>query len=412
MMILKKPSFRRFALTITLIGLLIASFMMFVKIPENNPFARGQTQLSGPNGVSEGLFPDISIVPPNLQIGSAPTVELKGFTYSFQIKKDAPLPNKLCIDNISIVQTAPGSGWFGHVGFYKANYPFCFELVRPALQSSDGFVLFDLVNPNSAGDLTTELFDTNSHFRYPYDDFELSLGLELSYRVLHNDQVLLNEFIYPQFFASVPTSIDWITQASEVDVSSTFVEQGYDTDMKILTTLAFARPIFMKIIYPLLITVMAFFILLLSLVDSVDTFIEGGVAVFFGIFGLKQIILPATTEITTVWDFAIWGLVIAFAAALIDHLISGFRRVLRSRDEIRPSNEIKTEKLLISAPPSVGTSAAKASGPSNENIGVVTAIIGIAFLGWIFSRIFHRGQSSNGFIDKRKTLKTQTNTKI
>ena len=209
--------------------------------------------------------------------------------------------------------------------------------------------MFNLENPSSAGDLSTELFDTNSHFLYPYDDFEISMGVELNYRILHDDQVLSSNFVYPQFFVSTPTSVDWIAKTSQTKLSDTFLAQGYETDMKILTTIAFSRPIFMKVIYPLLISAMALFILLLALVDSVDTFIEGGVAVFFGIFGLKQIILPSTTEITTVWDFAIWGLVIIFAVSLIDHLISSFRRIFRGKNKIKSCDEIKPQGITHTA---------------------------------------------------------------
>jgi len=389
MTILKKPPLRRFVMTIILMGLLIGFFLFFWKMPAINPLDRGQTQLAQPATIGKGLFPNLSIIPPDLKTGSLPTAKLVGFTYYFQIQKNEPLPNNLCIDTISIIETEPGQGWFGNSGFYNTTFPICFELVKPVFQSMDGYVLFELT-PKASDDLSTQLFNINSHLWYPYDDFQLSLGMELGYRVLHDNQELINDFIYPQFFISVPTSIEWNAKANEINVKDTFVAQGYNTDMKKMTTIAFTRPMFMKVIYPLLIAVMAFFILLLSLVDSVDTFVEGGVAVFFGIFGLKQIILPSTVEIITIWDFAIWGLVIVFAAALIDHLISGFRRVSHSEDKIQPEGEIEPDNIPISSIPGIEPSESPTYGVTNGNNTALVAFIGIGILGWIFSRIFRR----------------------
>ena len=82
-------------------------------------------------------------------------------------------------------------------------------------------------------------------------------------------------------------------------------------------SLDFKRPLFEQIMIPSLILVVLLFIIFLSIVDNIDTYVEGGLAAFFGIFGLKQMILPPDAEIRTIIDYAIWGLYFAFAGTLI-----------------------------------------------------------------------------------------------
>jgi Ni,Fe-hydrogenase I cytochrome b subunit len=87
----------------------------------------------------------------------------------------------------------------------------------------------------------------------------------------------------------------------------------------------FERPLFDRIIFPFVLLVMLILVLLLSFIEGTVTFIEGALAVFLGVFGLTQVLLPSSTEVRTIVHLAIWGIYVALAGALLHHMFLQIR---------------------------------------------------------------------------------------
>jgi hypothetical protein len=108
-------------------------------------------------------------------------------------------------------------------------------------------------------------------------------------------------------------------------------------DANKLVDVRFKRPLFDRIIFPfvllvMLILVMLILVLLLSFIEGTVTFIEGALAVFRGVFGLTQVLLPSSTEVRTIVHLAIWGIYVALAGALLHHMFIQIRTAVDTLD--------------------------------------------------------------------------------
>lgn len=266
----------------------------------------------------------VLVTPPTLQANSQTTVNLTGLSYTWDQAEQPQMPTTLCIDLITLVSpTNEGALYFD--GF-EAEYPLCFQLPPP---DTTIFKEFNKASWHFAIEqhlpkgvtVSSTLFQDGERFWYPYDNTAFRFTTEVYYRLLQNETLLSNQMTIVPPTTTVASISDWHSTATVSMLPATPFIQQYNPELTRVVSIGLQRPLLLQVVYPLLCATMLLFILLLTDVSSTEAMIEGGVATLFGLFGLRQILLPANTEIRTLMDVTIWGLYLAFATTLIPYLL-------------------------------------------------------------------------------------------
>jgi hypothetical protein len=257
------------------------------------------------------------------------------------------LPDEVCLDQFQVVEVVshPGSELsadrelqvrLGPSGFESAKalhlvsgikLPFCFPLERPDYVGDDQ-TSYTFEFPETQEPRLSFPNSEQDHFWYPYDSFEIKFAAFVKYRLMREQLALTTVSDYELGSITIPDSRGWfIEQNEEIEDNSPypFSERSILDDVDLVNALHFQRPLFERIAYPSIILTVLLFIILLAFVRSTATFIEGGVGVFFGIFTLRQVILPVGMEIRTMMEYAIGALYFVFAMALILHVTRKWR---------------------------------------------------------------------------------------
>ena len=81
--------------------------------------------------------------------------------------------------------------------------------------------------------------------------------------------------------------------------------------------LNYERPLVTRLVYPIILMSMLFFVILLSYIDDIGTFIQGSAGVLFGMFGARSVLIDIpVSQGRTFTDVVFILLYLAFALAL------------------------------------------------------------------------------------------------
>ncbi len=146
------------------------------------------------------------------------------------------------------------------------------------------------------------------------------------------------------------------------------------------------RPLLERIVHPLMIGIMLCFIVMLALVESTEAFVEGAVGVLFGIFTVKEILMPAGVTSRVLLDYAVWGLFFAFGGALIPQLIDSIRKIRPDsgpNENDAPPDKVTQDRSTAEAAADTGQQSAKANYPG---LLVLLAVLGSWLIAWLVTR--------------------------
>lgn len=158
-------------------------------------------------------------------------------------------------------------------------------------------------------------------FRYPYDDYKLEIGLQVSYRLIRESTVVSSGTLIPVSLWELVGSA-WREWDVEIEAAE---DRSYSTAIQgELRSLHFelSRPLYLRVTFPLVVVILATIIWISPLADTLGAFFQITVAVLFGIFALRQGLVPAESGTSrTLVDLAIMvlygGLFVALAAFVL-----------------------------------------------------------------------------------------------
>jgi len=359
--------------------------------------------------LTEGLIMQLDLYPPTLEFPREVVLEIDDLHYIYREVPQKPTPTEVCIDRITVSQASGGDFAVTFIPFLDVEFPLCFKCKTPFKRPSisDQIVLLEPMDPGAIPTLRTTLdvvppVGTWDPTWYPYDSFSLELVLEVDARLLHDGQTLVSQVYYPLNRIHIRDMANWEVISSLEPASGTLIGRTELLDSESVVSLAFARPLFTQILLPSIVGVVVAFVLLLCFVEDLTPFIEGAVAVFFGIFGLSQVLLPESAETATVAHYAVWGLYFAFAGLIVYHLASSLVRTLRSRksDTTEPNSEhhdlatpvVQTDPLgeppesLTSSstdPPQLEPASHPPPSSTQKAAGLLLLGATVSFIGWI-----------------------------
>ena len=317
---------------------------------------------------------------PNLVHNTGPQIHIRNMTY--YISED-PLPlgtTEVCLtslrfdlgpeSNTETMQAFHPNECHG-VEYLDSEFP----LLSFGSSTTDWLLNFDAGNP---------------HFWYPYDDSRLQLRVKVSLSFIRAGAVAVSkELLAPGIHLKAPRTLEWQMKVQGQPIAANLQNSlGYSLpalDPQEGFVIEYKRPLLIRLMYPAMLLVPLLFIVLLSLVDSLDTFIQGGVGVFFGVWAIRSILLPPSTSIPTILDYAIWGLYFVFAVTMLSHIVPLLIR--RRSAPAPPTAEVAGEQ--VEAPAGSGLEEAATFSSRKRPAGITWLTIGGLALvaAWLWSRI-------------------------
>lgn len=247
-------------------------------------------------------------------------------------------------------------------------------------------------------------------FYYPYDDFELQIGsfvtVDLLDKIGESEQIA----VFPTVVFNVNDWEEW-DRSTKVPIAQQFWE-GFNIGTISIESLNlfdytvtediylpliekglaeppiihFVRPMFFRIVFPIIIILFLSFIYLLSISDSIQLYLSGATAILVGLFGLRAVLIPENIHIRTIVDFSIIGLYVAFAIFTSMFFVS-FRL---SRKAPQPAKQIILPSVLKNNNKTITLNQVESRVPQDYQIPIalklILLLISIPILGWLLNR--------------------------
>lgn len=231
-------------------------------------------------------------------------------------------PSKICIDKI----TLNGKSFFEEPICNKANglsiqHSFEDLLTQPSV--TDGII--SGVFPNT-GEMHNENFNI---MLYPFTQFDVPANIQFHYYI-ETDQIREEGTIHPGLYIETNDYLNWNITIDETDdlISK---EKSIDTNGESKQTtervtklqIHASAPNLYKLLTIVLFTVLFALICFLFSLSDTSVFIQGITALLFGIYSIKQIILPkAVLDTYTTIDFLFFTLYIFLFYVILDHFFN------------------------------------------------------------------------------------------
>lgn len=275
------------------------------------PSRSGEYFVNLESGKLNELLMAIEVQPPGWNnVDAYPKILLKHF--GFSVKFDSvESADKVCFDTIEL--RPPNS--FEILDLSQAN-PICgvrdyshtiAEAYPPNIIRNESYFI---PIPSS---ITGTYYLTTEPFWYPYDSLDIELQPFVGYHLIKNGTTIFTGTATPL----IAVEGDVFNRDWDISIDTKVVTETVYRSNKFLVV-HFERPLVYRLLYPALFVVL---ILLIALLASTDkaSFLDGAVAIFLGIIGLRQLIMPPVT--TRIYlDTALLGLYIVLAVPLGVHL--------------------------------------------------------------------------------------------
>lgn len=332
--------------------------------------------------VDTDIILSLEVDPPELTEPNSPVVKVS--TVTVMMPNEVPVDQQFCVDRILIYENVfeafevPGQGDiyvqapvcldFGQPtgltveaehGISKSIYPENLEPFLANIESRLGeiknvYFRYTL----SAQDRLSGIFIYDpASFWYPYDNFSLDFTIVLHYHLVGESGTTETRVTFPDLRVNDIRSESWDISISYFDNQSldhqflTVHPEIEDSPRYSRIIIDFRRSIALRLVYPVIVVSMFFFVLLLSQTKSIDGFVEGSLAVMFGIFSLREILIPPEAQIRTLLDAVILLMYMLFGIIVIVFIGSRIARVPRrkSSSALLPFDPILTKNSTSQA---------------------------------------------------------------
>lgn len=276
--------------------------------------------------------------------------------------------DKICIDSISMLFS--GFSTFISPPFENRPYHFDYELcgqVEPFSLENEVYsyyaTLYDFTD--NLIEITDRLYSENNPFYFPFDWFQLQVAAIASVKYVDDSGNILEQQPFQiSIFTNVIDAGEW--EATSKDVPDVYfwdywndglsqngdviiIEEQYapiiQNSPSVPQILKFISPIYLKLLFFVIIIALVTFILILSITDSLEIFLTGSIAILFGMFTTRSIFFPETNDTKTIIDVVYIGIYVAFATIVISQGYSFISNQMKSNVQNRPIMRHITKKI-------------------------------------------------------------------
>lgn len=302
---------------------------------ENINVTAGQADLLGLNLA-------LRLIPPSGagEESNIVTIQLDDAAYFIYDDNVEFTPDRLCIDairmGIAFAESDPAEATLAGINMLDGADPFCTPMgnLFGSIETIDLYARTTSRNASNRDyldSIQTRFPTHNEFFRYPYDEFTLNGALQVRYRLLAGETVLGEGLIQPivAWLYGTGGERNWnINVTSEDRVKDSFDSVPEDVFQLLeigeyqALTFEFSRPLLFRLVFPFLILAMLLLILTLPFMNGIDSLVSVTASILFGLFGLKQLMLPGNTQGQTILDAIFLGLYVVLAFAFVVLLIA------------------------------------------------------------------------------------------
>lgn len=196
-------------------------------------------------------------------------------------------------------------------------------------------------------DYQTQLFSNVYESSYPYDRYSVNVSFSAScsfyYKnqiiystspinlpifLAYNDYIFVDPLRYSGYLVNVSRNRAIGDSININKLDSNNSEEYLNFDLQ--------RPIFIQIILPVIFFVIYSFIFLLLFTTDLGSFMGGSVGVFFGLFSIKNVLVPQDINTPTIIDSGILYAYLAFSVVFILFVVRNF--IFPKSDNLEPPN--------------------------------------------------------------------------
>lgn len=281
--------------------------------------------------MSNEVFWDFKLTPPELGENNQPSFLLKFIEVYFP-QETTVFPDQFCIDEAYYYENVflnQREYTISVKNIHKLEEPsICLELENTNLDVSvdnKKYWIFrymaEIISPIEL----TSASSPNMYY-YPYDSFNTDITFQLKYRILSQGEEIRSGLVSPNLGVSnflLTSSWDIGVVSSEFrsdEIETQYVSfQNLDRLEKYnVLTLRYDRPFITRLIYPIIFLSMLVFIILLSYVKDIGSFVQGSAGVLFGMFGARSVLIDAPIpQGRTITDVLFMLLYLAFAVSVL-----------------------------------------------------------------------------------------------
>lgn len=381
---------------ITLIfGLFVISIIWILKWPET--FHAGQANITRSTEITQGesiapITVKVALIAPN---SDKQQISMDIREISFFAKSLPNGTNKLCVTSLVIMisgntRSSPVKDF--HKFPLDDQDKFCklARLIPP--DENNGYVTTIFTN-DSANTRMSEVLNFNDDiYYYPFDGFQLQTASFINLIYFDTDgNVIQEETLMPFLKIETEGELNWDETVSEPKYKNFWlswlddpimIQNGAATDiientyLPLITkgpyqphVVRFSRPLLLRIIFPIIIFSFLAFIYLMTLVDSLELFFSGAIAVLVGLFGAREVLVPVNVAFGTLVDVLIMGLYVVFAISTIVQIVRFFPQLSRHSkpNDVVGNQEPSNNKSTLQAPPRTDDSSKRAKSKRTKS---------------------------------------------
>jgi len=293
------------------------------------------------NDPTSDVFWGLEVVPPELGVDNKPAFLLK-LIEIYVSQDDALFPDTFCVDEVIYYENA-----FLDRREYSLSVeqilsledaPICVPLENTNLDITiDGkpYWLYRFVAEEKTPIEFPPAFSKPISYYYPYDGFNTDLTFQARYRVVGKNEEIRSGLVSPRLNVfNFLLESNWDIKAEALDYKIDQVPSRYFSLMNLdrldkynVLILNYERPLVTRLVYPIILLSMLVFIIMLSYIDDIGTFIQGSAGVLFGMFGVRSVLIDIPiSQGRTITDVVFILLYLAFALAVTVFLFKQWNR--------------------------------------------------------------------------------------
>ncbi len=188
--------------------------------------------------------------------------------------------------------------------------------------------------------LSDTLFLENDPFFYPYDNFDIQtagfitiINLDKTGKVINEIPVIPEMFIENRgneewdlsqsfsrsslFWENWPTTHSTSNIYFTKSTYQTFIDQGLQEPVVI----HYKRSLVIRVVFPIICFSLLLLTYFLAMVDSLDLFLSGAIALLIGLFGIREVLIPNNLSSRNLVDIAVLGLYVTFGISTLFQFI-------------------------------------------------------------------------------------------
>jgi hypothetical protein len=334
-----------YLLTLFIFSILVALYVYWFGFARINPYPSQNNSIYSQTDQTITLY--LEMQPPKIYEENRISLRLNGIFY-YDSNPDYPY-SKICIDSIDIYSSGSTNTLVYPTIGDKRQYlgdgiPVCGEI---EISTNSIPIARSKISLDSRFDKPEVLMFEHSPILYPYDSFRFGIAPIITYYYVNNEGEKVNhKAIQPNLevynkgyneWNIVRSNASenkfwelWSNSSNNPNINGNINEISI-VDLKKPDYVTFSRKPPLMLLFPIFILTLLIFIAYIN--NKKEVFVQGAIAILFGIYSFKEIFSPGPFTTETLVDISIIGLYLIFAFSFIYQIFYSIDRGKKLKNE-------------------------------------------------------------------------------